>query len=564
MSKKKAQRRKALYFPVFFFILLISFTQADAGGAQEETLSALVDPISGDGISRIIVGISSNARMSNVVNRVDEKGFNIVETEKLYELGAFIIEAPSGSVEDEIARLQNISGVRYAEPDYTAQATDIFPNDPGFATQYALTAIRAPQGWNISTGSNLITIAIIDSGVDYGHADLAGKIDEGHNFIACPDAGLPCSTLPQDDYGHGTHVAGIAAASSNNGVGIAGVSWGARIMPVKVLNRSGGGSYSNVSAGIVWAADHGAQVINLSLGGCSDSTLLHDAILNAYNQGVLIIASAGNFTCGSQVLYPARYPEVMAVGASDALNQPATYWSYGPEVDIAAPGVGIYSSCLGGGYCTLSGTSMSAPHVSGLASILFGYVNNAGTVRGIIESTALDIGDAGWDMYSGVGLIQMDAALAQIIPTTPTLTPTLTLTLTLTLTPTPTRTSTPTLTPTHTPTLTATSTRRPRRIYPRPGYFPLPVLTPTTTSAPLFSPNTITPTQTLSPLEESPTPTSSATPTPTQMPVQTSETEKSGIFPSPYFCGSITLIFLGILFFLWGNNKRSNIKIPKL
>ncbi len=499
------------------------------------------DALSGDSVARIIVGISSNARVSKVADRVGENGFNVVESEKLYKLGAFIIEVPSGSVEAEIARLQNIAGVRYAEPDYAVFATDTFPSDPSFTSQYALTAIHAPQGWDISTGSNLITIAIVDSGVDYGHADLIGKIDAGHNFIACPDPSVSCATLPQDDYGHGTHVAGIAAASSDNGVGIAGVSWGARIMPVKVLNKFGGGSYSNVAAGIVWAADHGAQVINLSLGGCSDSTLLHDAVLNAYHQGVLIIAAAGNFTCGSQVLYPAQYPEVMAVGASDSLNQPATYWSYGSEVDIAAPGVNIYSLCPGS-YCTLSGTSMATPHVSGLASILFGYINNADGVRNIIESTALDIGSAGWDMYSGAGLIQMDAALALVSPLPSTLTPTPALTLTPT--------------PAHIP----ASPEEEHASRPAIGNSPLFVLILTTTPAPVSSTDTFTPTQTSTPLGESLTPTS--TPTLTKVSAQRLSNDKSRTLFSPYFCGSIVLIFLGIGLFLW-ENKKHGVKIIK-
>ena len=146
------------------------------------------------------------------------------------------------------------------EPDYPVQALDTFPNDPSFASQYALTAIHAPQGWDISTGSSSVTIAILDSGVDLNHLDLAGKILQGYDFVNNDN-------VPFDDYGHGTHVAGIAAALGNNGLGIAGVSWGARILPVKILDASGNGSYSNVATGIIWATDQGAQIINMSLGG---------------------------------------------------------------------------------------------------------------------------------------------------------------------------------------------------------------------------------------------------------------------------------------------------------
>lgn len=351
-------------------------------------------------VTQILIKISARAHIQRMQDKLGQYG-SVVEMEELQKLGIIMLEVPSARLNEKIKQVQGLSGVAFVEPNDSVQAADVIPNDPGWSLQYGLTAIRAPQGWSISSGSSAVTIAVLDSGVDLGHADLAGKIVAGYDFVN-NDA------VPQDDYGHGTHVAGIAAALGNNGTDVAGVSWGARIMPLKVLDSFGGGSYANVAAAIVWAADHGAQVINLSLGGVNPSGTLQAAVLYAYNKGLLLVAASGN-NGGSQVLYPARYPEVMAVGATNAANQPALFSNHGSEVDIAAPGENIYSLWPGGTF-TQSGTSMSAPFVSGLAAILFSFTDNASVVRNAIESTALDVGPVGADPFSGAGLIQMDSA----------------------------------------------------------------------------------------------------------------------------------------------------------
>ena len=357
-------------------------------------------------VTQVLIKISPNAHVTRVQDRLALLG-TVVEVGELSKLGVILFEVPSDRLEENIQQLQLVSGIASVEQNYPVWAADVIPNDPGWSSQYGLTAIRAPQGWSLSTGASSVTIAILDSGVDLGHPDLAGKITAGYDFVNNDNT-------PQDDYGHGTHVAGIAAAQGNNGTGVAGVSWGARIMPLKVLNQFGGGSYANVAAGIVWAADHGAQVINLSLGGAAPSTTLESAVLYAYGKGILLVAASGN-NGGGQLLYPARYPQVMAVGATNFTNQPAPFSNYGPEVDIAAPGENIYSLWPGGTF-TQSGTSMSAPFVSGLAAILFSFISDADGVRGAIESSALDVGPHGWDPYSGAGLIQMDAAMALVLP----------------------------------------------------------------------------------------------------------------------------------------------------
>jgi thermitase len=348
--------------------------------------------------------------------RIDEcfQGIDVQIRSEIEELHTFVLRIVSGEVASTFYYVLNCAGVLYVEPNFLLQAADTIPNDPGWGLQYGLINIRAPQGWDLSTGSAAVTIAIVDSGVDYGHPDLAGKLVAGYDFVND-------DSNPQDDYGHGTHVAGIAAASSNNGAGIAGLSWGARIMPVKVLNASGGGTFANTAAGVVWAVDHGAQIINLSLGGTGESALLEDAINYAYSKGAVVVAAAGN-TGGNFVLYPARYPNAIAVARTNSANN----WdgsNYGPEIDLSAPGASIYSTVIGG-YGYNSGSSMSTGFVSGLAAILVGIPGNAspGLIRSQMESTALDIEFTGRDDYTGAGLIQVDAAinmaLQSVTPTT--------------------------------------------------------------------------------------------------------------------------------------------------
>jgi subtilisin family serine protease len=191
-------------------------------------------------------------------------------------------------------------------------------------------------------------------------------------------------------------------------------------MPIKVLDASGNGTSANAAAGIIWAVDQGAQVINLSLGGTSPSAVLQSAVDYAYANGVVVVAAAGN-SGTNFVLYPARYPHVIAIAATDETNEHAGFSNFGPEVALAAPGAFIYSTKPGGTYGYLSGTSMSAPFVSGLAAILRGIPGIGGPdqIAWEMESTALDLGPAGKDQLFGFGLIQMDAAIRLALPSTP-------------------------------------------------------------------------------------------------------------------------------------------------
>jgi subtilisin family serine protease len=281
---------------------------------------------------------------------------------------------------------------------------DSVPNDPYWPQQYGPGRIQLPSAWNVTTGASHIIIAVIDTGIDLDHPDLQGKLVPGRNWI---DELQP----PDDDHGHGTHVAGIAAASTHNGVGVAGASWGALLMPLKVLDATGNGDDADVAAAIVWAADHGADVINLSLGGPCPSPVMEFAATYAYTMGVTVVAATGNQN--GSVLCPAAASTVIAVAATDSSNVRAGFSNIGPEVDVAAPGVGVYSTGRGGGYEYRSGTSMATPFVAGVAALLAcqPQFTTPAQIRAALENTTLDLGQPGPDVEYGAGLIQADAAL---------------------------------------------------------------------------------------------------------------------------------------------------------
>jgi subtilisin family serine protease len=285
-------------------------------------------------------------------------------------------------------------------------AGDVFvPNDLLYgAYQWNLPAIETERGWALSRGSDDIVIAVLDTGVQLDHPDLKGRITEGINLVG--EGG------PEDDVGHGTHVAGIIAATVNNGEGVAGLSWRGRIMPVKVLDSTGSGTTYSVAEGIIWATDHGADVINMSLGNYASAEFLHDAIRYAYDRGVVLVAASGNDNT-DQPGYPAAYPEVFAVAATDAEDGKAPYSNYGDYIDVAAPGDAIASTYPGNQYAALSGTSMASPHVAALAGLIKS-VNPDLTneeVMDIMRKTAVDLGEKGRDPYFGYGRIDVVRAL---------------------------------------------------------------------------------------------------------------------------------------------------------
>ena len=283
-----------------------------------------------------------------------------------------------------------LAGVSFVEPNYVLTAyqanTEAAPNDPGYAQQWALPKVQADRAWPLWSPKESTVIAIVDTGVAMNHPDLANKIYRnasgqviGYDFIN-GDAD------PTDDNGHGTHCSGIAAGQVNNGVGMAGVAgWSGgplssdttntKIMPVKVLVANGSGSLSAVASGIIFAVDNGAKVISLSLGSTSTATTLANAVAYAWNNGCVVVAAAGN--SGSSVKsYPAAYPNVISVAATDSTDTLASFSNFSTWVTCAAPGVGIYSTIPGNGYASWNGTSMAAPLVAGEVALLASHAPN--------------------------------------------------------------------------------------------------------------------------------------------------------------------------------------------
>ncbi|SEF50490.1 S8 family peptidase [Paenibacillus sp. UNC499MF] len=299
------------------------------------------------------------------------------------------------------------SGTQRSEAEEQAAAQpDVIPNDVLFNKyQWNLPITNTLRGWNFNKGTQDVTVAIVDTGADVNHEDLKGQLVEGYNV-------LDPAAQPMDDVGHGTHVAGIIGAQVNNGLGVAGMTWYNKIMPVKALDSSGVGSTYAVAQGIIWATDHGAKVINLSLGNYASSDFLHDAIKYAYDRDVVLIAASGNDNT-ERPGYPAAYPEVFAVAATDSGNERASFSNYGDYIDVAAPGVSIASTYPQNQYAALSGTSMACPHVTALAALLRSAnpsLKNT-EVMELMRQTASDIGDKGRDTFFGFGLINVDKAV---------------------------------------------------------------------------------------------------------------------------------------------------------
>lgn len=356
---------------------------------------------------------------------------------KIPKLDVYQVQIPETfSVEEMVYALDRNPDVEFAEPNFIVHITAT-PNDTLFQYQYALhntgqsigvpgspsgtarSDIKASEGWEATKGTAETVIAILDTGVDLLHPDLQSKVVSRGRDFANDDFDAT------DDHWHGTHVAGIAAAETNNTEGIAGVAWNCRILPVKVLDEDGQGYYSWIADGIRWAADNGADVINMSFGGSAEASVLSQALAYAKSLGVVCVASAGNDE--DFVLYPAAYDEYcLAVAATDYDDVRPDWSNPGPEVDVAAPGERILS-CVptwfwGPGslpYGYGGGTSQAAPHVAGLAALLKDLKPwlSADEVMDVIRYTAEDINSAsypGYDEFIGYGRINMDTALVPI------------------------------------------------------------------------------------------------------------------------------------------------------
>ncbi|MDB5100225.1 MAG: peptidase [Cyanobacteria bacterium RYN_339] len=337
-------------------------------------------------------------------------------------LDAAVLAVPTGkTVTSVLGSLRGAAEVAYAEPDYIVRASGangpvVDPAihiDPDLSTQWGLDKVHAPQAWQVTRGSADVVVAVLDTGVDLEHPDLRANLVPGITYW--PEQGAP-----MDYHGHGTHVAGIIAAKLGNTEGGAGVAPGCKIMPIKVMGPKGPeGKVEFVAAGLVWAADHGAKIANMSLGDEGTSTLLRDAVAYALSKDVVIVAASGNFdpekhSTTNTLDYPAGYPGVMAVGATDSDDQLADFSFWGSWLSVVAPGVEIYSTVPGNAYRGEDGTSMASPFVAGVAALVRSrFPRLSGVeVKRRIENTAKDLGNPGADDHFGHGRIDAAAAVA--------------------------------------------------------------------------------------------------------------------------------------------------------
>ncbi len=291
----------------------------------------------------------------------------------------------------------------YIEQDVVVTG-DLAPNDPAFNSptqSYGQQIVKAPRGWNFSRGITDTVIAILDTGITREHPEFAGRVLPGYDYINDDDD-------PADDHGHGTHVAGIAAAALNNGQGTAGICAQCSILPVKVLDSGNKGTWGTVAAGIYFAVDNGARVINLSLGATVSSRTLENAIQYAQDHDVLVVASAGN-AGSSTPYYPAALPYVVAVGATNDQDERWPLSNTGEHIDLMAPGFRIYSTYNNMDYAFMSGTSMAAPFITGLVGLLasFNPELTGAEIVDLLTANADDLGEVGKDTEYGYGRINV-------------------------------------------------------------------------------------------------------------------------------------------------------------
>ncbi|MGD2250862.1 MAG: S8 family peptidase [Candidatus Methanofastidiosia archaeon] len=325
-------------------------------------------------------------------------------------LPAAVVTISTGAKQELVSNVK----VKFVQPDYyrqymePASTTDVAPTSQ--VIPWGVDRIDADKAWRYSTGKE-VRVGIIDTGIDRDHPDLRRNIKGGINTIA-PSPQYPDPEDFDDDHGHGTHCAGIIGAV-NNSIGVVGVAPDCFLYGIKAFDSSGSAYTSDCIEGIEWCIEHEMQVISMSWGSYDSDDALEEMCKIAWDRGIILVAAAGNEGYYLPDLYPAGYETVMAISATDINDNIAPWSNYGEEIELAAPGVNILSTYMGGGYALMSGTSMACPHVSGTAALVFAMHpewNNL-RVRKVLQKTAEDLGPPGWDPYYGFGLVDAERAV---------------------------------------------------------------------------------------------------------------------------------------------------------
>lgn len=332
------------------------------------------------------------------MNKMSKMGLVLVESTNLVnsKSSLYIFKIPNElDFETILQEVNQITGVEKAEPNYKIEPAAI-PNDPLYKDQWYIPAIDIPKVWDSVQSRREIKVAVLDTGVDKAHPDLAGKVLNGYDFVN-DDA------EPNDDNGHGTRVAGVIAAVSNNKKGISGINQNVKILPVKISNRSGHSTISDSIKGINYAVEQGANIINMSYGSYYYSEIENEALLNAFQKGITLIAAAGN-DGSSEEMYPASYNSVISVASTGQSKDLSPFSNKGDWIDVSAPGEKIYTTFVNGGYGSVSGTSFAAPVVAGVASLLLSQNPNL-TPMEVEWALQLGTNTGKWERHKGYGII---------------------------------------------------------------------------------------------------------------------------------------------------------------
>ena len=357
------------------------------------------------GMARILVKAKAGVPETVLGDELGAQNGRVVG--KLQHLGVHLAHVPEAAKGHVLLALSHNPRIEYAELDTLMVPAEVIPNDTRFTDEWHLKKIGATLAWD-STSATGVTVAILDSGVDPSHPDLAGKLLAGYNAV---DQAMGNTA---DVNGHGTAVAGTVGAVTNNNSAVASVAYGASILPVRITNQSDGYAYwSDVARGLTWAADNGAKVANISY-AVSGSSTVSSAANYMKSKGGLVVASAGN---GGADLGIADDPNIITVSATDSSDNLASWSSYGNVVDVSAPGVGIVTLTNGGGTGSWSGTSFSSPITAGVVALIFAAKSglSPADAEKILKSSAVDLGATGWDNKYGYGRVSASAAVTQAL-----------------------------------------------------------------------------------------------------------------------------------------------------